>query len=178
MPYYARRARPRASRNPYLTLYYLFCLIEWIYLTVCALVYDDPGPRELLTYLDYITVLEGFAAIEIAYMSVQKYLNRNAYFDSARALKVGARNLIVWTIMQPFPGFLLGLGRRAFLGCVLAWSVAGTLRYLSFFLALTWRGAAPVLSLIQFVITRSLSLSVFAHRVICGGTRGVVGAVG
>ncbi|GAW15483.1 hypothetical protein ANO14919_048950 [Xylariales sp. No.14919] len=178
MPYYARRARPLAYRNPYLTLYYLFCLIEWIYLAVCVLVYGDPGPQAVLTYLDYITVLEGFAAIEIAYMSVQKYLNRNAYFDFARTLKVGVRNLIVWTIMQPFPGFIIGLGRPAFLGCVLAWSVAGTLRYLYFFLEVTWSGAPPVLSLIQFVIPRSPSLSVFAHRVVCGGIRGLVDSVG
>jgi len=138
--------------STYLKGYNVLSLGLWTYLTVRTLksapsLYADGRLHDLYHSLlsPHLQLTQSLALLEIAHAAAG--LVRSSPLNTA--LQVIGRNLVVWTVMGPFPEQIVGGdGRRdavsvwGYVGCLTFWGLAEVVRY-GYFSVLLATGTTP-----------------------------------
>lgn len=135
-----------SPKSTYLTIYNLLSLLLWTYIIITVLTsllpFPTPStPHDIYsTILPLLTTTQSLALLEVLHASLS--LVRASPLTTA--LQVGGKNLVVWTVMRPFPGVTVmqsPAGRWGFLGCLVAWGLSEMVRY-GFFVGVLLMGGA------------------------------------
>lgn len=143
-----------AFKNVYLISYNLISFLLWLTILVrgSILLVSYPLPSlydNLLSPL--LTSTQSLAVLEILHASLG--LVRASPLTTA--LQVVGKNLVVWTVMVPFPKLMTGtlIGQWGFAGCLICWSLSEVLRFGYFVVLLTSGGVPGGLKWLRYAVT-------------------------
>jgi very-long-chain (3R)-3-hydroxyacyl-CoA dehydratase len=149
-------ATPIADRemtlaSTYLTAYNALSLGLWAYLTIRTLslapsLHSEGRLHDLYHELlsPFVTGIQSLAVLEVIHAAAG--LVRSSPLTTA--LQVIGKNLVVWTVMVPFPEQIVGLDGRGtigtwgFLGCLVFWGLSEIVKY-GYFTVLQVSGQTP-----------------------------------
>ncbi|KAJ5928675.1 hypothetical protein N7466_007631 [Penicillium verhagenii] len=134
----SRSSGPSGITRAYLFLYNAFNLATWAFCVgyTASLVPGHFASNTLhsifpQTFSPYLLATQSIATLEILHSLLR--LVRAPFFTTA--MQVASRLVLVWGIMVPFGGQVVGaasttqLGDYAYLGCVTAWGITEIIRY-------------------------------------------------
>jgi very-long-chain (3R)-3-hydroxyacyl-CoA dehydratase len=147
-------------KSIYLLAYNTISCLLWSYLTIST-VSSLPGfyaeGRLGSLYAQFMPLLAGtqtLALLEVFHAA----LGLVRASPGATAVQIGGKNLVVWTVMEAFPGVITtqAWGTRGFLGCILAWGCSEMIRYGYFAFQLASKKTPNWLKWLRYVIIHAL----------------------
>ncbi|KAH7309040.1 tyrosine phosphatase-like protein [Stachybotrys elegans] len=139
------------SATRYLVFYNALSFASWTFLTLRTFVlasslWGEGGLHRLYDELlfPYVAVTQSLAVVEIVHAA--SGLVRAS--PTTTAIQVIGKNLVVWTVMVPFPEIIVGsdgtgdVGAWGFLGCLVFWSLSEVIKY-GYFVVMLSTGDTP-----------------------------------
>jgi very-long-chain (3R)-3-hydroxyacyl-CoA dehydratase len=129
-----------SGKNTYLLIYNALSFSLWTFILLLIpfiATYHPPSCLYNILFKPFLVPTQSLAVLEILHASLG--LVRASPLTTA--LQVIGKNLVVWTVMMPFPELIkeMKLGLAGYTGCLVAWSMSEVVRF-GYFSKLSWSG--------------------------------------